>query len=149
MQGSNKVYGIVIFGEGWGEGREKKEDKGGGGGEITSFLFDKGAKIIIYPFHSNISNIFQREKFQITLTRLSPPPPPPRFFFTFRNYKIERFSLLLFFFFFFSHDSTFRKQRCFLQILPPFLANFRQLPHFSTFLASLLLSTYLLSSSNN
>lgn len=32
MQGSNKVYGIVIFGEGWGEGREKKEDKGGEGG---------------------------------------------------------------------------------------------------------------------
>lgn len=81
MQGSNKVYGIVIFGEGWGEGREKKEDKGGGGGEITSFLFDKGAKIIIYPFHSNISNIFQREKFQITLTRLSSPPSPPPFLF--------------------------------------------------------------------
>lgn len=147
MQGSNKVYGIVIFGEGWGEGERKRKIKGGRG-EITSFLFD-GRENYHIPVSFKHFKYFSERKISNYANTSFPPPPPPRFFFTFRNYKIERFSLLLFFFFFFSHDSTFRKQRCFLQILPPFLANFRQLSHFSTFLASLLLSTYLLSSSNN
>lgn len=81
MQGSNKVYGIVIFGEGLGEGREKKEDKGGRGGEITSFLFDGRGENYHIPVSFKHFKYFSERKISNYANTSFPPPPSPPFLF--------------------------------------------------------------------